>query len=454
MSAKKIHCSSVIGQQGVNLIEKVVLEMGYLWYPTGGTEAGIDGSIEIRDPETGEVANSIVQVQSKATANPFQAETESGFDYLCSEKDLDYWMRGNAPVILVVSRPQSEEAYWVSIKDYFADPKRRAARKVRFDKTRDRFDEGCAAALVELAVPRDAGLYFAPPPVTELVYSNLLRVSHFPERLYVGQTDYRDRFRRKRVKLVVFGANGPTGRLVTRRALAEGHAVTAVTRRPDAFPIEDPHLRVAGADALDAAAVDGVVAGHDRVISTLGVPYTREPVTVFSRGAGNIVAAMGRRGLRRLVCVTPTASIPSSRARRGFSSARWSGRYFWRWDGVRGRAPHGGDRAGHRSGMDDRPPAGAVRRYDRHRLPHRRRATAIARHVHLPCRPRRRAAARGRVRLARACLHRGDHYPRDPQVRQRASQGGGAHRQVAGGEAYRGQAGSRYASQTLRRGLS
>lgn len=106
------------------------------------------------------------------------------------------------------------------------------------------------------------------------------------------------------MKLVVFGANGPTGRLVTRQALAEGHTVTAVTRRPDAFPIEDPHLRVAGADALDAASVEGVVAGHDRVISTLGVPYTREPVTVFSQSARNIVAAMSRHGLRRLVCVT------------------------------------------------------------------------------------------------------------------------------------------------------
>jgi transposase len=75
--------------------------------------------------------------------------------------------------------------------------------------------------------------------------------------------------------------------------------VTAVTRRPDAFPIEDPRLRVAGADALDAAAVDGVVAGHNRVISALGVPYTREPVTVFSRGAANIVAAQD--GIRRLL---------------------------------------------------------------------------------------------------------------------------------------------------------
>ncbi|MFI0778800.1 NAD(P)-dependent oxidoreductase [Streptomyces sp. NPDC021212] len=112
------------------------------------------------------------------------------------------------------------------------------------------------------------------------------------------------------MKLVVFGANGPTGRLVTQRALTEGHTVTAVTRRPEAFPIEDPRLRVAGADALNAAAVDEVVAGHDRVVSTLGVPYTKEPVTIYSQGARNIVAAMNRHGLRRLVCVTSIGVHP------------------------------------------------------------------------------------------------------------------------------------------------
>lgn len=112
------------------------------------------------------------------------------------------------------------------------------------------------------------------------------------------------------MKLVVFGANGPTGRLVTQRALDEGHTVTAVTRRPEAFPIEHRRLAVAGADALDAAVVDEVVAGQECVISTLGVPYTKEPVTIFSQGARNIVAAMNRHGLRRLVCVTSIGVHP------------------------------------------------------------------------------------------------------------------------------------------------
>jgi len=192
MSAKKIHRNSIIGQQGVNLIERVVLGMGFVWYPTGGVEAGIDGVIEVRNPLTGEATNSIVQVQSKATTNPFQAETETSFEYLCSAKDLDYWLQGNAPVILIVSRPQSGEAYWVSVKDYFRHPSRRAARKVRFDKERNRFDEGCGPALAELAIPRDAGVYFAPPPTEETLYSNLLRVSRYPKRLYIAQTEYRE----------------------------------------------------------------------------------------------------------------------------------------------------------------------------------------------------------------------------------------------------------------------
>ncbi|XVQ06333.1 NAD(P)-dependent oxidoreductase [Spirillospora sp. CA-255316] len=108
------------------------------------------------------------------------------------------------------------------------------------------------------------------------------------------------------MKLVIFGANGPTGRLATAQALAEDHTVTAVTRNPEAFPLSDPALDVAKADALDADAVDRVVAGHDAVISTLGVPYGSEATSTFSESAENISEAMAAHGIRRLVCVTST----------------------------------------------------------------------------------------------------------------------------------------------------
>ena len=35
MAMKKILHTDIVGQQGVNLIEKVCLDMGYLWHPTG-----------------------------------------------------------------------------------------------------------------------------------------------------------------------------------------------------------------------------------------------------------------------------------------------------------------------------------------------------------------------------------------------------------------------------------
>lgn len=128
------------------------------------------------------------------------------------------------------------------------------------------------------------------------------RVGWPPNRPW-GRARWRPR-RRKRVRLVLFGANGPTGRMVAEMALAEGHAVTAVTRNPDSFPPGGPGLRVAAADALDAGAVDGAVAGHDAAISALGVPYTKETVAVFSGGTANIIRAMKNHGLRRLVCVS------------------------------------------------------------------------------------------------------------------------------------------------------
>ncbi|MGC9377956.1 NAD(P)-dependent oxidoreductase [Streptomyces sp. MH13] len=108
------------------------------------------------------------------------------------------------------------------------------------------------------------------------------------------------------MKIVIFGANGPTGLLATAQALAEGHSVTAVTRRPGAFPLSGPRLHVVRADVRDPDAVARAVAGQEAVVSTLGAPYGRAPVTVYADGATHIVKAMTGHGVRRLVCVTST----------------------------------------------------------------------------------------------------------------------------------------------------
>src|ERR1035441_8251934 len=172
---KRILTASILGQQGINLIEHYVLGMGFTWTPTGALEAGIDGIIETRDPVTGQVYNSIIQVQSKAVSQ-FVSETDEGFDYRCRPEDLEYWMNGNAPVILVISRPDTNEAYWVSIKTYFADPVRKRGSTVHFRKKDDRFGVDSRDALFALAAPRDSGLYLSPQRKAERLHSNLLEV--------------------------------------------------------------------------------------------------------------------------------------------------------------------------------------------------------------------------------------------------------------------------------------
>ena len=47
---KTLSSQGLLGQQGVNFIEKIVLDMGSRWTPSGPNEVGIDGYIELFDP--------------------------------------------------------------------------------------------------------------------------------------------------------------------------------------------------------------------------------------------------------------------------------------------------------------------------------------------------------------------------------------------------------------------
>lgn len=115
------------------------------------------------------------------------------------------------------------------------------------------------------------------------------------------------------MRIMIFGASGATGRHLIGQALPAGHEVVAVTRRPDSIPPQH-HLRVVGADATDPAAVEEVVAGADAVLSVLGVPYSRKPISIYSTGIANILNAMDIHGVHRLVVVSSAPLDPDYRA--------------------------------------------------------------------------------------------------------------------------------------------
>jgi hypothetical protein len=217
---KQVTAQAGIGQEGINLIEQIVLRMGSAWHPGNASmDAGIDGQIELVDPTTREATNSIIRVQSKATTKPFPAESADGFEWPVTERDLDYWLSGNAPSVLIVSRPRDGEAYWVALRDYFDTPAKRKTLRVRFDKRTMRFTPDSLETLYRLAVPKDAGIYIAPRQREEKLYSNLLAISGFPERLWIGETDLR-RPREVYAKLYEAGVAASEFVLRDRRLLA------------------------------------------------------------------------------------------------------------------------------------------------------------------------------------------------------------------------------------------
>jgi nucleoside-diphosphate-sugar epimerase len=114
---------------------------------------------------------------------------------------------------------------------------------------------------------------------------------------------------------VIFGANGATGRLLIDQALEQGHEVTAAVRNPEALDRSHPRLSIARVDVLDAGQVDAVIASADAdaVVSSLGVPFGRHPIDLYSRGTGNIVEAMTAHGVRRLLVTSSSAADPAVR---------------------------------------------------------------------------------------------------------------------------------------------
>jgi putative NADH-flavin reductase len=120
------------------------------------------------------------------------------------------------------------------------------------------------------------------------------------------------------MNIIVFGASGKTGQLFLRQALEEGHSVTAFVRNSAAIATQHERLRVVQGDVLDAAAVDTVMGGHDAVISLLNTPFGFKAVKLFSDGTRNIIQAMHKRGMRRLLCVSSGGTNPASDSQQGF----------------------------------------------------------------------------------------------------------------------------------------
>ncbi len=121
------------------------------------------------------------------------------------------------------------------------------------------------------------------------------------------------------MKILLIGATRGTGKEILSQALAQNHEVTALVRNPATLTLQNSNLKVVQGDILDTASVEQAMVGQEAVICSLGlsISESRKPTTIYSDGTRNLIAAMNKQGVHRLVCITGVGS-GDSRGHGGF----------------------------------------------------------------------------------------------------------------------------------------
>ena len=108
------------------------------------------------------------------------------------------------------------------------------------------------------------------------------------------------------MKIALFGATGLTGPSVLSEALARGHHVTALARKPEAITAIHQSLQVVKGDAMTASDVGACIDGCEAVLHCLGVGGRGDgkPNSLVSDSVALLVPAMKEQGVRRLVVMS------------------------------------------------------------------------------------------------------------------------------------------------------
>lgn len=115
------------------------------------------------------------------------------------------------------------------------------------------------------------------------------------------------------MKLAILGATGGTGRAAVEHALARGHDVVAIARRPDAVTVRHDRLRVVPGNVADATTLVEPLRAVDAAINCVGVSgllEARRGTTLYSQGTRHLLDAAGKAGLGRLLAVSSGGVTP------------------------------------------------------------------------------------------------------------------------------------------------
>lgn len=108
------------------------------------------------------------------------------------------------------------------------------------------------------------------------------------------------------MKVVLFGANGDTGKEIMKALLARGHTVVAAVRRPETIEAKDG-ITIAKIDLNDTRSVTSAISGGDVVISALGsgaLTQARQKTDLYSTATRTLRNAMREVGVKRIIVLS------------------------------------------------------------------------------------------------------------------------------------------------------
>ena len=103
------------------------------------------------------------------------------------------------------------------------------------------------------------------------------------------------------MRILVVGATGGTGREIVQQALERGHEVVALARKPEKIDVKHERLHVVKGDVMELSTLDAAMKNIDAVMCALGHKRWLGPSSILSQGTRNLIDAMQRNGVKRLV---------------------------------------------------------------------------------------------------------------------------------------------------------
>ena len=145
-----------------------------------------------------------------------------------------------------------------------------------------------------------------------------------------------------RPTIALVGATARSGRAIVHQGLEQGFRIKGLARTPSKLAMTHENLQLFQADVRDQNALEAALDGSEVIISVVGYPSPKTPdavighVDLYTTMARNLIAAMKKKGNRRLIITSSTGvehrtALDSKRPPPDDLSAdwRWRARYLY-----------------------------------------------------------------------------------------------------------------------------